>query len=216
MDSKAWMARAMALALVAPAIGACNKEDKTEANIEVQTEPTPPPAPITITINPQGGSMITGELTAMHEADNAKVTLNLTGLTEDKDYDATIRYGDCSIAMNYLKPDLMPGDKAPDAETVRNHDIGDEVKDIDLNKTGTTATGEATIDNDDLRADEPAFVMVTQDAGVGKDHILVGCADLTGHAGMSGMGGMAPPPAAAPSTTPETPGAAKPEAPKKY
>ena len=99
MDSKAWMARAMALALIVPAAAACNMEDNEEANIEVETEApaTPPPAPVTMDILPQGGSTVAGQVTAMHEGDNTKLRLNLSGLTEDKTYDAKIRYGDCTI-----------------------------------------------------------------------------------------------------------------------
>ena len=208
MDSKAWMWRALAVALLVPAVGACSAEDNDEANIDVETEAPPAAAtPMTVAINPQGGSTITGEFTAMHEAENTRVRVNLSGLMEGKDYNATIRYGDCTVAMNYLTDDdaddapaATPGTTpAPGTETAAEHEIGDEVADIDLNVTGATATGEADIDNDDLRADEPAFVMITEDAGMTDPDVLVGCADLRGH---GGMGGTMPAPGATPGAEP--------------
>ena len=217
MDNKAWI-RAMALALIVPAAAACNKEDNDEATIEVETEaPAPPPAPITIDITPQGGAPVMGQLTATHEGDNTKVRLTLSGLTEDKTYDAKIRYGDCTIAMQYTNDDMKPDENAPTTApgatatpgaptATGEHKVGDEVADYSLNETGTAAEGEVDVDNDDLRPDEAAFVMVTEDAGVGKPDVLVGCADLRGH---GGMGGTMP----APSTTPAPgtePGAAAP------
>jgi hypothetical protein len=190
MDSKAWVARAMALALVVPVAAACNKEDN-DANIEVQTETPPPAAPVTVTINPQGGAMLSGDLTATHEADKTTVRLSLAGLTEDKDYEAKIRYGDCTMAANYLKDDDMaatPGAATTPAAGTDSgasmsaaHDPGDKVADIDLDKTGATATGTADIDNDELGAGEAAYVVITQ------DDMLVGCADLSGHGDMGGM-----------------------------
>ena len=210
MDNKTWM-RALALALIVPAAAACSKEDNDEANIEVETEAAPPMAPITVDIMPQGGSTIMGTITATHEGDDAKVRLTLSGLTEDKTYDAKIRYGDCAIAMNYLTDNEAPATPAPGAapstapapgtETATGeHKVGDEVADFSLNETGTTAEGDVDVDNDDLRPEEAAFVMVTEDAGVGSPDVLVGCADLRGHGGA--MGGTMP----APGTTPAAPG----------
>jgi hypothetical protein len=200
MDKKAWVARAMALALVVPAIAACSKEDNDEANIEVQTEAPAPPAPMTITINPQGGATLSGDLTATHETDRTNVRVNLMGLTEGKDYEATIRYGDCTMAAQYLKDeDAKPG--APNADSVTGgatgteHEVGDKVADINLDHTGATATGTADISNDDLRGDEMAYVVVTE------GDMMVGCGDLRGHGDMGGT--MSAPGAA-------TPGAAMP------
>lgn len=226
MESKPWVGRALALALLVPVASACSKGEKNEENIEVKTETPPPAAPITVTINPQGGAKLTGQLTATHETDKTVLRLNLSGLDADKDYKAKIRYGDCTVAMKYLADTDEPGEvdknKAPattgapatganpptatPGETVRNHDIGDVVARIDLDKTGATATGSADVDNDKLGPDEPAYVVITEDMGVGKNDMFVGCADLTGHAGLGATpGGAAPagttPGAAAPSTT---------------
>lgn len=203
MDRKRWVARAMALTLAAPAVYACNKADRTEETLEVKTE-APPAAPVSIAVNPQGGSTISGELTATHETDKTVLHLNLSSLTADRDYEAKVRYGDCTMAMKYLVDADEPGeidkDKAPAAgaaptETVRDHDIGDVVVEIDLDKTGTTAMGNADVGNDALAADEPAFLVVAEDMGAGKGDMLVGCADLRGHGGMTGSMGT-------PDTTP--------------
>src|SRR5689334_2848619 len=102
MESKAWVARAMALALLVPAAAACNKADNNEENIEVKTEAPPPAAPISVTINPQGGAKLTGDLTATHEAEKTVLRLALNNLDADHDYAAKIRYGDCTMAMQYL------------------------------------------------------------------------------------------------------------------
>jgi hypothetical protein len=213
MENKAWL-RLAAVVLVLPFAAACAREDETEANIEVETEPAATPAaPVTVMINPQGGSTIGGELTATHEAENTKVRLNLTGLMEDKTYDAKIRYGSCAVAMNYLDgdDDTPAGANSPAAtpETTATdaHDVGEEVADFSLDETGTTATGEVDIDNDELRAGEAAFVMVTEDAGVGDPDVLIGCAELSGH---GGMGGTAPAPGTTPGAEPGTAAPAEP------
>src|SRR5690242_11692966 len=101
MDSKAWVARVMTLALLVPIASACNKEDKTQENIEVKTEAPPPAAPMTVTIMPQGGATLTGNLTATKAADKTTWAVSLSGLDEKKDYDAKIRYGDCTMAANF-------------------------------------------------------------------------------------------------------------------
>ena len=194
MDSKAWVARAMALALLVPAASACNKEDKTDESIEVQTEAPPPAAPMTIQIMPQGAGTVTGDLTATHETDKAVVRLNLTGLMDGKDYEAKIRYGDCAVAADFDGKDHPGMDNPPPAGTapqpgMNEHKVGEKVTDIHLDQTGTTATGNADIDNDKLGADEAAYLVVTQ------DDVIVGCGDLRGHGDMGGMGAPAPTPA---------------------
>lgn len=195
MDRKKWMARAMALTLAAPTVYACNKADKTDETIEVKTE-APPAIPVSIAVNPQGGSTISGELTATHETDKTLLHLNLSGLTEDKDYEAKVRYGDCTMAMQHLADADEPGeiDETPaagaaPADTAREHEVGDVIVEIDLEKAGTNAMGDADAGNDALAADEPAFLVVTEDMGLGKSDMLVGCADLRGHAGMAGSMG---------------------------
>lgn len=200
MDSKAWLARAMALALMVP-VAACSREEETEANIEVESEQpaTPAAAPMTIQINPQGGAMVGGELTATHEAERTNVRVTLNGLTEGQDYEAKLRYGDCTVAANFLEDaDEAMGTTTP-GTGVANHEIGDEVADIDLQITGTTATGTADIDNDELAMNEPAYVVVTQ------EDRLVACGDLRASGAHGDTGTMG-----APATPGMTPGATMP------
>jgi hypothetical protein len=143
--------------------------------------------------------MVAGELTATHETDKTIVRLNLSNLTEGKDYEARIRYGDCTIAASYINDDPMganaPAAPAPEATTPAttgdSHDPGEVVASINLDRTGATATGTAEIENDDLRADEAAYLVITEDSDA---DVLVGCVDLRGHSAM----GAAPAPAAEP------------------
>ena len=188
MNSKGWLARAMTVGMAVVVVACAKKEEETQANIEIQAE-APPPPPITTEIVPATGSTVMGTITATHAPENTTVQISMTGLTEDKDYDATIRYGDCTIAPQYLKDDPS-GDMAPTTGTPEEHKLGDDFLTLMLNKEATTATAEATLDNDDLRADEPAYIVVTQ------ADMLVACADLKGHGGMSTA------PSIGPSTTP--------------
>ena len=188
MNSKDWLARSMTVAMAVVVVACAKKEEEgVQANIEVETEAAPLP-PITIDIVPATGSTAMGTITATHAPDKTTVQISMSGLTEDKDYDANIRYGDCTIAPQYLKND-PDGDAAPTTGTPEEHKLGDDFVSLMLNKEGPTATGEATINNDDLRADEPAYVVVTQ------DDMLVACADLKGHGDMMG-------PSMGPSTMP--------------
>jgi hypothetical protein len=193
----------MTLALLVPAAYACNKEDKTQENIEVKTEAPPPAAPMTITIMPQGGATLTGDMTATRAADKTTVRVNLSALDEKKDYDAKIRYGDCTMAASFdgknkAKPaptttTPAPGAAAP-APGMANpdHKAGDEVTDIHLDKTGATATGTADIDSGKLAAGEAAYIVLTS------DDMIVGCADLTNSAAMGAPDTMGGAPGTAP------------------
>ena len=193
MEKKAWLRGLVAMTLLLPVVAACSADEETEANIEVETAP-PAPTPITVQVMPQGGAMVAGDLTAMHEADNTRVSLTLSGLTEGKDYEARIRYGTCAVAMNYVDDEPFANDATPgdSGSVMDDHEIGEVVEQIDLDRTGATASGTGEFDNDDLAAMESAFVSITEDSD---EDVLVGCADLSGHGGMGGtmgggMGGM--------------------------
>jgi hypothetical protein len=209
MENKAWL-RLIALMLVLPLAVACSKEEETDADIEVETEPAAPAAPIVVTITPTGANTVAGELTATHEMDKTMVRLNLTALTEGKDYEARIRYGDCTVAATYLddEPGANPEPATPPpagaTPAADDHETGEVIEAINLDRQGTTATGTAEVDNDELRPGETAYLVITEDSD---EDVLVGCVDLPGH---GGMGGTAPAPAPAPGTEP---GAAAPAEP---
>ena len=188
MENKAWL-RLMALTLVLPLAVACSQEEETEADIEIEAEPAPA-APVTVQITPQGGGMVAGEITATHQAEDTNLRISLTGLTEGKDYEARIRYGDCTIAMNYLDDEPLANDNeaatpatgTPETPgTMDDHETGEVVAMINLDRTGATASGSADIENDELRAGEAAYLVITEDSD---EDVLVGCADLSGHGGM--------------------------------
>lgn len=199
MDRKSWMARSITVAMATMVVACAKKEEEPQANIEVASEPAPPP-PVTMDLVPAGGSAVMGTVTATHAQDNTTLQISLSGLIDDRDYDAKVRYGDCTIAPQHLTsdapaaPTTTTGGAMPNAE----HELGDDFMSIRLNKEGTTATGEATVDNDDLRMDESAYVVVTQ------DDKLVACADLKGHGGMGSTapGATGANPSMGPNTTP--------------
>jgi hypothetical protein len=201
MENKAWL-RLAALVLVLPFAAACAREDETEANIEVETEPAAPAAPIVVAITPTGANTVAGELTATHEADKTVVRLSLNALTEGKDYEARIRYGNCSVAANYLDDEPMANNDAPATPqagatpATDDHEQGEVIEAINLDRQGLMATGTAEIENDELRAGETAYLVITEDSD---EDVLVGCVDLPGH---GGMGGTAPAPGATPGAEP--------------
>jgi hypothetical protein len=205
MENKAWL-RLIALMLVLPFAVACAQEEETEADIEVETEPAGPAAPIVVTITPQGANTVAGELTATHEMDKTIVRLNLTALTEGKDYEARIRYGDCTVAATYLQdePGANPEPATPPAgatPATDDHETGEVIEAINLDRQGAMATGTAEVDNDELRPGETAYLVITEDSD---EDVLVGCVDLPGHGGMDGT---------APAPAGSEPGAAAPAEP---
>jgi hypothetical protein len=207
MENKAWL-RLIALMLVLPLAVACSKEEEIEADIDVETEPAAPAAPIMVTIMPQGGSTVAGDLSATHEADKTVVRVNLTSLMEGKDYEARIRYGNCSVAANYLDDEPLANNDGPETPATPgatpltdDHEQGEVIEAINLDRSGATATGTADVDNDELRMGETAYLVITEDSD---EDVLVGCVDLPGH---GGMGGTAPAPGTEPgAAAPAEPG----------
>jgi hypothetical protein len=187
MVSKSWLIRFAAVMLVVPAF-ACTSDDDTDIDIEAETE-TPPPAmaPVTVQFQPMGGSTLAGEVVASHNPENVNVRVTLSGLAEDDDYEAALKYGMCTDAQAHLDNEV--GDDTPGTETetpgaIDEHEAGEEFADIDLDHTGMTATGSADIDTDDLRANEPAYLAITT-GGMNDERTIVACADLSGHGGMN-------------------------------
>jgi hypothetical protein len=174
MNSKRWLASSMTVAMAMVVAACAKKEEDTQANIEVQTEAPPPPPPVTIDLVPATGSAVMGTVTATHAPDKVTVQVSLSGLDEKKDYDAKMRYGDCTVAPKYLT-DTTPDTATPQAGVKPEHKTGDDFMTIRLDKEGATATGEASVDLDELGATEPAYLVVTA------DDALVACADLKGH-----------------------------------
>jgi hypothetical protein len=209
MENKTWL-RLIAMMLVLPLAVACSKEEETEADIEVQTEPAAPAAPIVVAIVPEGSNTVTGEISATHEMDKTVVRVSLAALTEGKDYEARIRYGNCTIAANFIDDEPMANNEEsvtpPPAGTpaTDDHEQGEVMEAINLDRQGLIATGTAEIENDELRAGESAYLVITEDSD---EDVLVGCVDLPGH---GGMGGTMPAPGATPGTEP---GAAAPAEP---
>ena len=214
MDRKSWPIRLMAVLLVVPAF-ACADRDEAEVEIDTETEAPPPAAaaPVTVQLMPLGGSTLTGEAVATHNPEDVNVRVTLSGLTEGGDNEAKLKYGMCTDAQAHLEGDdaagttggtaTTPGTQ-PAAGQMVEHEPGDEFADIDLNMTGTTATGSADVDTEDLRENEPAYLAVTT-GGVGDEKTVVACADLTGHNMGPGMGSGTPSTTTPDATTPETP-----------
>ncbi len=122
-------------------------------------------------------------MVATHGPDNVNVRVSLTGLTDGEDYDADIRYGDCTMAAMYLIDEDAAEDAAEEMQDSMNleHTPGDKIADIDLTTTGMTATGTAEVDSNKLRAGEAAYLVIKH------DDALMACSDLRGH-DMGGMG----------------------------
>jgi hypothetical protein len=208
----------MAVLLVVPAF-ACADNDEAEVEIDATPEPAPPAAtaPVTVQLMPLGGSTLTGEVVATHNPNGVNVRVSVAGLTEGEDYEAKLRYGMCSDAQAHFDgrdatATTTPGTE-PAAGAMDAHEAGDEFAEIELTVTGTTGTGSANIDTDELGANEPAYVSIEIDDDLGNDDKLLGCADLTGHGGMDmdAGTGMGTPGATTPGTEPTTtPGAAEP------
>jgi hypothetical protein len=215
MDRKSWPIRLMAVLLVVPAF-AC--ADNDEAEVEINEGDEAPAgaamAPVTAQLQPMGGSMLSGEVVATHGPEDVNVRVTLNGLTEGDEYEAALKYGMCTDAQAHLDDDgpdddadgtrtdaTTPGTTpaAGDA-TMDDHEPGEEFGDIDLNVTGTTATGSADIDTDDLRQNEPAYLVVTT-GGMTDEKNVLACADLSGHGGMNTGAGMGTGTTPAPGTT---------------
>lgn len=229
MDSKSWPIRLMAVMLVAPVFACADTGDDTEVDISADTEPGQPAtmAPVTVQLDPMGGSMLSGEAVATHNPDNVNVRLTLNGLTEGEDYEARLVYGMCTDAETHLTDmadadmDTDMGTDDQDATTTTpgtdpaagrmgEHQPGDEFGQIDLNVTGTTATGTAEIDAEELGPNEPAYIAVLGNGqGAEEEQTVLACADLSGHGGMGTGTGTGQTPGA--PTTPGTePGTAAP------
>jgi hypothetical protein len=189
-----WPIRLMAVLLVVPAF-ACADNDETEVEINSEAPPPAAMAPVTVQLEPLSGWTGTGEVVATHGADDVNVRVSVSGLTEGEDYEAKLKYGMCTDAQMHWDdrdmtadatntPGTTPAAGQTDAAGM-DHEAGDEFAEIELNLTGTTATGETDIDTGELGANEPAYVTIEIDDDMGDDDRLLACADLSGHGSMN-------------------------------